>query len=248
VTQRLRLALLGTGLSILLALLLWGLHGVPPFGHYRGPYGQLVNAVGGRERHATNMVSAVNFDYRGFDTIGEEFILFVSGAGCAVVLRRQGDPKERTEPSGPTGATEATRTVALLSMAPLAVFGIYVIAHGHLTPGGGFQGGCITASAVVLVCLAGRCRTMRRVVPETLADLWDSVGAGGYVLVGLGGLAGGAAFLSNVLPLGTTGHLTSAGTMAVISLAIGLEVTGALLLIVNEFLNQLQRTPQEEDA
>ena len=46
--------------------------------------------------------------------------------------------------------------------------------------------------------------------------------------------------------LGTTGHLTSGGTMAVISLAIGLEVTGALLLIVTEFLNQLQRTPQED--
>jgi multicomponent Na+:H+ antiporter subunit B len=246
VSERLRLTLLGVGLSTLTALLLWGLHGLPPFGQYRGPYGQLVNAVGESERHVTNMVSAVNFDYRGVDTMGEEFILFVSGAGCAVVLRRQGDPEDREEPSPAPGTTEAVGTMALLATAPLAVFGIYVIAHGHLTPGGGFQGGCITASAVLLVCLAGRCRTMRRVVPETLADLWDSVGAGGYVLVGLGGLVGGAAFMSNVLPLGTTGKLPSAGTMGVISLAIGMEVTGALLLIINEFLNQLQRTPQED--
>ena len=62
--------------------LFWGLSGLPPFGHYHGRYGHLINGIALPQRHATNAVTAVVFDYRGFDTLGEEFILFTAVLGA----------------------------------------------------------------------------------------------------------------------------------------------------------------------
>ena len=72
----------------LVAFYLWGLSGLPGFGSYPGPYGSAILRVAVAQTKATGVVSAINFDYRGFDTVGEEFILFVAAAGVAVVLRR----------------------------------------------------------------------------------------------------------------------------------------------------------------
>ena len=76
------------GMAGLVAFYLWGLAGLPGFGNYPGPYGYVINRIAVAQTKATGVVSAVNFDYRGFDTLGEEFILFVAAAGMAVVLRR----------------------------------------------------------------------------------------------------------------------------------------------------------------
>jgi multicomponent Na+:H+ antiporter subunit B len=80
--------------------------------------------------------------------------------------------------------------------------------------------------------------TLRKVRPVALIDLAESSGAGGYVAVGLLGLAAGAAFLQNVLPLGQPGALPSAGTIPLINVAVGLEVAGGMVLLVSEFLEQ----------
>ncbi len=72
----------------LVAFYLWGLSGLPGFGRYPGPYGPAILRVAVAQTNATGVVSAINFDYRGFDTVGEEFILFVAATGVATVLRR----------------------------------------------------------------------------------------------------------------------------------------------------------------
>ncbi len=66
------------GAAGLIAFVLWGFAGLPGFGRYPGPYGFIINNVALRQTHATGTVSAVNFEYRGFDTLGEEFILFTA--------------------------------------------------------------------------------------------------------------------------------------------------------------------------
>src|SRR5581483_2270626 len=76
------------------ALLAWGFSGLPPFGSFHGFYGQLLNAIVLPQRHATNVVTAIVFDYRGFDTMGEEFILFASVVGVVILLR--GDNEQPT--------------------------------------------------------------------------------------------------------------------------------------------------------
>src|SRR5207248_11285602 len=116
----------------LLAVLLIGLHGLPAFGHYRNVYGLLVDKVEPGLRHATDIVTALNFDIRAFDTLGEEFILFASVAGVAVLLRhlRGEDEVERAsgiEDHRLAGASPALRVSSLLLVPVLVSLGWFVV-------------------------------------------------------------------------------------------------------------------------
>ena len=86
-SRRIRIAVFVPALGVLFALLLWGFVGMPDFGHYRGPYGFVLDRVATPERHVTNVVNATTYDYRGFDTMGEEFILFAAVIGVVLLLR-----------------------------------------------------------------------------------------------------------------------------------------------------------------
>lgn len=225
------------------AFFVWGLLGLPAFGHYQGPYGDVINTFVVFERHTTDAVTAVNFDYRGVDTIGEEFILFASVAGCALLLRERRDEEAEEERSraaeGRSGqTTSAIKVMALAAAAPTALFGWYIVTHGQLSPGGGFQGGVILASAAILLYVAGEYLALRRLNPIPLLELADAAGAGGYVIVGFAGLISAGTFLLNVLPLGATGEVDSSGTILAISVAVGLEVSAAFMLLMLEFFEQ----------
>jgi multicomponent Na+:H+ antiporter subunit B len=203
----------------------------------------VLNAVAVGERKATNVVAAVTFDYRGVDTMGEEYILFAAVVGVAIVLRAQREeteqaPDEDAADRRAPGTSNAVRVLGLALLGPVVLFGIYVVAHGHLSPGGGFQGGVVLATGALLVYLSGEYVTLRKVRPVALIDLAEGSGAAGYVAIGFLGLAAGAAFLENVLPLGQPGALLSAGTMPLINLAVGLEVAGGFVLLLSEFLEQ----------
>ena len=86
-TRRQRLGLFAPGIGGLGFLLVWGVVGLPAFGHYAGPYGDIVVRVVEPQRHMANAVTAVVFDYRGFDTMGEELILFATASAVAMLLR-----------------------------------------------------------------------------------------------------------------------------------------------------------------
>lgn len=236
----------------LLALYLYGLRGLPAVGHYRGPYGDVINAVTVYERHATDAVTAVNFDYRGFDTLGEEFILFTSVLGVALLLRvhqdeqesEAGEEEEAPERRVPP-PSDAVRVLTLALIGPLVIFGIYIVTHGQLTPGGGFQGGVILATAPLLIYLAGDVKTFQRVVKHDLVEISEAFGAAGFALTGFAGILFGSRFLENVVPLGKTGEVTSAGTIPLISVTTGLEVTGGFALLLYIFLQDvLQKQPR----
>ncbi len=238
-----RAGLLAAGLAGLAVLLLWGIAGLEDFGSYPGPYGDVLNRVAVEERHATEVVSAVVFDYRGVDTLGEEYILFVSALGVALLLRtgreeEEDQPTEIAEARIVPPATEPVRLAARALIGPTVVLGLYVVAHGHLTPGGGFQGGAALATASALVFTGGTFMAFRRVNPIALIDLAEGAGAGGYAAVGLLGLVAGSEFLANILPVGTAGDLLSAGTIPVLNLLVGLAVSAAFVLIISEFLEQ----------
>jgi multicomponent Na+:H+ antiporter subunit B len=234
--------------AAMVAFYLWGLTGLPAFGHYHGPYGYLIDAIAVGQTHATGVVSAVNFDYRGFDTLGEEFILFVAATGVALVLRQLRDEKEQgkladaeQDASGRSGAptSEIVRMVALASTGPVLVLGWFLSTHAQTSPSGGFQGGVVMATAVFMVYLGGQFIAFRRLSPVDLSEAVEAVGAGGFVLVGLGVLASGAAYLADILPLGSpAGEVDASGTIALISFCVGVEVVAAFVLIGNELLEQ----------
>src|SRR5205085_4662761 len=95
---------------------------------------------------------------------------------------------------------EPIRATGRIGVPVLFLLGLFVIAHGYLTPGGGFQGGVVVAAAIVLAAIAADYRTYAGVAPKPVADLVEGLGAGGYVAVGLGGLLAGAAFLESFVP------------------------------------------------
>jgi len=244
VTARQRLWFFAIAAAGLVACLLWAFTGLPGFGNYPGPYGQEILRQAVAQTHATGVVSAVNFEYRGFDTVGEEFILFTAAAGMSVVLRRL--RKERqTEPAEEAGTrtipatSSAVRVAALLLVGPTAVLGWWLASHAQTSPSGGFQGGVILASAFILVYLAGEFLTFRRLSPVALLDAVEAAGAGGFVAIGLAAIAMNLPFLDNYLPLGQyPGAISSSGTIALISFFVGIEVAAAFTAIIGELLEQ----------
>jgi multicomponent Na+:H+ antiporter subunit B len=244
VSRRFRLGVLAVGLAGLGTLLVWGMTGLPDFGHYPGPYGILLQNVGVDQRAATDLVSSTTFDYRGFDTMGEEFILFAAATGLMVLLRaqrgEQEDEQEEDHPAHRRGrdTSDALRVVAVGGMGALVVLGVYVVVHGHLTPGGGFQGGIVLAAVAILVYLAGQALLARELGPLPAVQLVEGAGAAAFVCIGIGGLIAGVAFLYNFVPLGTPGNLLSAGTIPLLNVSVGLEVAGAVTLTFAEFLDQ----------
>lgn len=222
----------------------WGLLGLPGSGRYPGPYGDVLNARAEFERHASDVVSAINFDYRAFDTLGEEFILFTAVMGVVVLLRRQADetsgPERRALPgrSAPP-PSDAVRALALGLSAPLVVFGLYIITHGQISPGGGFQGGVILASTPLFLFLCGDYRQFCAITSHELTEAAEAAGAGVFALIGLLGTWAGLAFLQNGLPLGKTGSIASSGTIAVISFATGIEVCAGLVLVLMAYFDRV---------
>jgi multicomponent Na+:H+ antiporter subunit B len=107
-----------------------------------------------------------------------------------------------------------------------------------VTPGGGFQGGAVLASASMLVVLTGSYTAFRRVNPIPMIDLAEGVGIASYPVIGTLGLLAGSAFLANVVPLGTPGDLFSGGTLPLLNIGVGLAVSAGFVLIASEFLEQ----------
>jgi len=242
-SDRVRLGVFGVSLAGLLGLVMWAFVGLPDFGDYRGPYGDILNRVAVPERSTTDVVTAVNFDYRGFDTLGEEFILFTAVIGVASILRTLRG--ERTRPPDDDAAGRDVpetslpiRVTGLGLVAPTVLIGIYIVAHGHQTPGGGFQGGVILATALLLTYLSADYMTLRAVGPNWLIELAEGLGAAGFALIGVAGLVFGSAFFENVLGKGTPGELPSAGLIPLSNAAVGLAVTGGFIFMLSEFLEQ----------
>ena len=226
-----------------LALFLWGLSGLPPLGEYRGPYGDLLNGVAVAERHVTDVVTAITFDYRGFDTLGEEYILFASIMGVLLLLRKQPDeairaPEDEAPERDVPPTSEAVRVLSLGLVGLTVLMGVNVVTHGQLTPGGGFQGGVILGTAPLIVYLAGDFETFSRITSRERIELAEAVGAGGYVLIGLASVAFGTDFLQNVLPLGEVGSVASGGTLPLINIAVGLAVSAGITLLSLSFLEE----------
>jgi multicomponent Na+:H+ antiporter subunit B len=205
----------------------------------------VLNAVAVGEQHATDVVSAVNFDYRGLDTMGEEFILFTSVLSVAAILRKQEDEEEEdAEPKwAPRKApdSDAVRTLGAAMVPLMLSFGLYMVSHGAVSPGGGFQGGVVLATVPLMVYLCATARTFLRIAPPALTKAGEGAGAAGYVLVGCLGVVAGKAFLENVLPLGTPGNAWSSGTIFFLNLTVGLAVAAGFTELLSVFVEEVLR-------
>jgi len=133
--------------------------------------------------------------------------------------------------------SKIVRTVAIQLMAFVLVFGLYVIVHGHVTPGGGFQGGAIIASGVVMLIVAFGSGQIKKFLRERRLSMVESSGALLFILVAFAGI--GTVFFYNFLvgsrifggipPTGSNpGDVWTGGVIPLMNLAVGLKVTAGL--------------------
>lgn len=243
-SRRARVVLFALAAAGLGALLVWAVADLPAPEAAPGRSALLSTSVALHERHAQDTVAGITFDLRGIDTLGEELILFVAAIGSTVLLRasRREEDAKRAERGAEADermpVTAPLRALGAFLVGPVLVLGVYIVAHGHLSPGGGFQGGVILAAALLLAYAAGQVVAVERVRPVEAVELTDALGAAAYALVAIGGLVFASAAMANFLALGVTGHLLSSGTILLLEVCVGVEVTAALTLIFTEFLDQ----------
>jgi multisubunit Na+/H+ antiporter MnhB subunit len=132
------------------------------------------------------------------------------------------------------GMSLIVKTVTRLVASFIVLFGIYIVLHGHISPGGGFAGGAILAAAMILLLLAfGRERT-QSILWHRGAVAWDCGGAIAFLAIAVLGFVAGSFFV-NFLVAGETYTipgvpytLASAGTIPLCNAAIGAKVGGGL--------------------
>lgn len=197
---------------------------------------------GPQEIGAPNLVTAVVVTYRGLDTLGEVTVLFISAAGVGLLLRRSRRKQSSDEQLKANrakemvvkqkAASEIVETATELLLPMIILFGIYVFMNGHLSPGGGFQGGAIIASGTMFLLLA---------LPEShlsrlMITMTESLSGFGYVVVGVLGVMMAGGFLDNrFMDLGTYGDLFSAGAIPLIYAFVGLKVGFELSAVLDRF-------------
>ncbi|MBN2657472.1 MAG: hypothetical protein JXR86_10450 [Spirochaetales bacterium] len=179
-------------------------------------------SINGSEMGAANIVTAVLGGFRGLDTLGEVTILFLSTTGIGLILSMGGQYFRWLQ-----FRPHAVLTAAIPYLFTAIVFyGVYIIVHGHLSPGGGFQGGAVIATGFMLLFFTDSDHMIKKkaiYISESLSGL-------SFVILGVLGLVLAGSFLMNFLPhsVRDTGRLLSAGTLPLLSLFIGIKVGAEL--------------------
>ena len=182
------------------------------------------------ESGPANLITSIVADYRSFDTLGEITVLFVSSLGVALLLG--GKKQKRFELNFNPNFMLRVGSKALFGI--ILMTGIYVTIHGHLTPGGGFPGGTMIASSILLLYLADD--TFRTKIKGF--KILESIAGSLYVVIGLVGLILFDSFLINFLDNGIVGDLFSSGIIPIVYVLIGLKVGSEISGIIDNFLTE----------
>ena len=187
---------------------------------------------------AVNVVSTVLLDYRAFDTLGEATVIFASVTGVSALFVRA-----HLIPQSRGAGILVERAIGYLA-AFFWLFPVYIVLFGHLSPGGGFQGGVALAVLIILLNVVYGTRRGSTILTTRRLHLFEDAGALAFLLIGVVGIVQGSAFLANLaagFPGGTPGSLLSAGAIPLLNLAIGVKVASGLATIFYEFLATWER-------
>lgn len=231
-----RLWVFAVGAAIVFGVLVAALLNMPSFGRTSHPF-RTAAVHASLEHHTSNVVSSINFDQRGLDTLGEESILLASVLGVAVLLRPAQDEIE-SDPPVRGDVLDATVLAGYVMLPVTLIIGLDVIAHGHVTPGGGFQGGVIIGTAIQLLYLAGRYRAFKRSKAVEFAPWGEAFGTGAFACLGVIGVLVSGAFLFNIVNTGSTGSIMSGGTVPILNGAVGIGVAAGVIILMANFLVQ----------
>ncbi|KPL15791.1 cation:proton antiporter [candidate division WOR_3 bacterium SM1_77] len=219
---------------VLLAILLTGIIfclGKIPFGNTQSKVRRYYVNNGIKDTGATNIVTSVVLNYRGLDTLGEVTILFIAAIGLSAVLHWE----EKRQKKQGRRSSLILYTGCRFLFPLIMLFGAYIFIHGHLTPGGGFQGGAIIASGFLLTMLG--CWKWQG-VNKIAFKVTESIAGIIFVVVGLLGLLYSGYFLANYLPKGLPNQLFSAGIIPIIYVAIGFKVGTELSGVLDNLIEE----------
>jgi multicomponent Na+:H+ antiporter subunit B len=180
----------------------------------------------------SNAVTSIVVNFRGFDTLGEVTVLFLAVTVLGSILYK----KRHTvgERSVLFSASSVVTAGSKLLFPAILLLGAYVFIHGHLSPGGGFQGGVIIATGFLLMLLAYENFSVGHSVLSVVESLAGITFAG----VGLLGFMNGGTFLQNFLPTGTLNDLFSGGIIPIIYIAVGFKVAAELTGVIYTVLHE----------
>lgn len=153
------------------------------------------------------------------------------------------------------GMSTIVKTIANISFPLITIYGLYIIAHGHLTPGGGFQGGAIVATGLALLIVSRGSEWVESKIKEHDLSVLESLGALGFIGLALLGIVMGGVFFSNFLvdtpmlfgniPVNGAADINTGGTLPLMNFAVGLKVIAGLFGIV--LVMALAITKKEEE-
>lgn len=221
-------------------LLIWAVKDFPEWGDPQSPASSSpvsshFIAKTGVDTEVPNMVTAVLADYRGFDTMLETVVVFI--AGLAVLAILLGGPKRRTRDRDFIVEFEpdliVTNTVRLI-VPVIQIFALYVLAHGHVSPGGGFQGGVAMGASFILIALSWDLKTaLSRFSIErcfTVAGLGILIYAGiGLASMFFGGEFLDYAHLAKILPVSP--EMARYHAMLGVEIGVGFTVTAIMFAL-----------------
>lgn len=221
---------------------------------------------GQRETGSNNIVTSVVFDYRGFDTLGEATVLFVVVSAVTMLLLsisgygKAADVKLLGEDGFPANRTRIVTIGSFILYPIIIAFGAYLVVHGHLSPGGGFQGGAVLGTATALLIVSAF-MTKKFKSTYKIFSFFESFGLTMFICLGFAGLGG--SFLLNFLANGdpmilgrviemgpNPGYLNSGGILPLLSIAVGMEVfcgISIILIFLNRALYQSRAETKGEE-
>ena len=186
-----------------------------------------------QETGAVNIISGIILDYRAFDTLGESHVRFTALMCVTVLLRR--DRKNmrtqyedfytiRDEKYHELYRESIMRLVAAVLLPCLFLYGAYVLLNGQNSPGGGFSGGAVLGSGMMICAAAYGFRSTDRVITKKTANLIAFFALGFYSFAKGYVFYTGANGLENHIPKGTPGAILSGGLILPLDIAVGLVV------------------------
>ena len=208
---------------------------------------------------APNLVTAVLADYRGFDTMFETAVVFCAGLACFLLLRDFRPKKTRYYRHVPTGVVlhvknpdkqiavgwefedmdkdwvpsdTIIKTVCRILIPFIQIYALYVVAHGDFSPGGGFQGGVIFGSSLILLAISYNLKTLMKRVSEKFLGIFSAAGVLVYVGIGAIAMVLGGNFLdySKYAPIFGEHHIRALGMLGV-EIGVGMAVTAVMVVI-----------------
>ena len=214
----------------MIALLMFTVTNLPSFGSPDHPINNEVSAryieKGLQETGAVNTVAGMILDYRAFDTLGESFVLFT--AMCAVTMLMNAPERRRVRNLDyevlDYYQDPIIRTVCKFVIPIILVFGVYILLNGHLSPGGGFSGGAIMASALIIYGLVWGGERASKAIPAKVLKIIVLCALGFYACSKTYSFFTGANHLHSIISPGVPGRILSAGLILPLNVAVGFVV------------------------